>query len=131
MKCSTQVALGWALLFLLAGCDRELHVLACGKTIDYWIEKCRDADPKVRREAVAKLGNFGGAEPSVVPTLISALNDSSALVRREAVVEILKASPPLSEVRDPLEHVRANDRDPAVRDYAAAVLRKLEQAAGR
>jgi HEAT repeat protein len=119
------------LLFSLAGCNREQAVLAGGKSVEYWIGQCHDADPAVRREAVARLGNVGGADPAAPTALIAALKDSSAAVRREAIVGILKARPALSEVRKPLAALQANDRDLAVRRYAAVALQRLGQESER
>ena len=67
---------------LAAGCNRAQPTLAGGKPVTHWTTAIRDPDPKVRKEAAAKLGNVGPADPSALPALMGALKDPAAMVRR-------------------------------------------------
>ena len=50
------------------------------------VEDLKNPDPKVRAKAARQIGETG--DPSTVPALISALNDSSAKVRQQVVVAL-------------------------------------------
>jgi HEAT repeats len=131
MNGATQIIAIMLVTFSLAGCHKEKPLLAGGKSVAHWIERSCDPSDKVRKEAVAKLGNVGHADPAVLPSLIAALKDKSPAVRREAIVGIVKYGPEANDVRESLMVVQTNDPDPAVRDFAARAMQKLDQAAGR
>lgn len=119
-------------LVAFGGCYSEKQpLLAGGKPVDHWIERSRDPSDRVRKEAVAKLGNVGNADPAVLPALIAAVKDKDSAVRREAIVGILKYGPEASDARESLTIVQTNDSDPAVRAFAARAVQKLNQASSR
>src|SRR5437660_8597859 len=109
MNGATQIIAIMLVTFSLAGCHKEQPLLAGGKSVAHWIERSRDPSDKVRKEAVAKLGNVGNADPAVLPALIAALKDQNSGVRRVAIVGILKYGPEASDARDQLTVVQTND----------------------
>jgi hypothetical protein len=129
---AAQIVTAMLVILSLAGCHKEEQpVLAGGKSVGHWIERSRDPSDKVRKEAVAKLGNVGHADPAILPALIAALKDKTAAVRREAIVGIWKYGPETSDAREPLRIVQTYDPDPAIRDFATKAMQKLEPASGR
>jgi len=84
-----------------------------------------DPDYKIRREAVAKLGNFGATDPGVVPALIGCLHDVDARVRGEAVLALAKIGPDAKRAIGDLDAMARQDRDAKVREYAARALERL------
>ena len=110
---------------LISGCGKPRQVLSGGKPSSYWVAGAASPDKKLRKTAVAKLGNVGGADPAVVPTLVAALHDSDAAVRGEAVLALLKAGPDAKRASGDLQSLAQHDRDAKVRQYAARALDKL------
>jgi HEAT repeat protein len=119
--------------FLLAlsavGCSEARPTMAGGKPVNHWAAAIRDPDPKVRREAAAKLGNVGGADPLALPALVAALKDPDAAVRRAVIVALAKHGPAAREAVPALEELRQRDRDSQVRQYAGRALEKLKDEA--
>jgi vesicle coat complex subunit len=109
------------------GCAREERgpVLAGGREVKSWVAEVHHPDPRVRRQAVLKLGNVGDADPAAAEALAAALNDTDALVRRDAVMAVVKLSSPGPLITMQLKSMSASDRDPKVRDVAKRALVKL------
>jgi HEAT repeat protein len=124
-----KVLIGAAALLagLALGCGEARPTLAGGKPVSHWTGAIRDPNPKVRREAAAKLGNVGPADPAALPALTGALKDPDAGVRREAIVALVKCGPAAREAVPALEELRQHDRDPQVRSYAGRALEALKQ----
>ena len=108
------------------GCGKARPILAGGKPVSHWTAALRDTNPKVRKEAAAKLGNVGPADPSALTALSGALHDPDAAVRREVIVALVKCGPAAREAVPALEEMRRRDRDPQVRDYAGRALDALK-----
>jgi HEAT repeat protein len=108
-----------------AGCGSAPPTLAGGKPVSHWVQAIRDKDPKVRKEAAAKLGNVGPADPTALPALTAALKDPDAGVRREVIVALVKCGPAAREAVPALTELRQRDPDPQVRAYAARALETL------
>ncbi len=106
--------------FYSPGCNSEERgpVLAGGREIKSWITEIHDANPKVRRQAVLKLGNVGDAEPAVADVLAEALHDSDSIVRRDAVLAVAKLKRPGEAIKAQLESMSKDDKDAKVREVA-------------
>jgi HEAT repeat protein len=119
---------GLIALAATVGCGGEERgpILAGGREVKSWIADLRDRKPQVRRQAVLKLGNVGNADPAAVRALTEALNDSDALVRREAILAVAKLREPSAAILGRLKVLSENDRDAAVRDYARKALKRFE-----
>jgi HEAT repeat protein len=92
-----------------------------------WVAALRDPKPRVRREAVLKLGNVGDADPTAAEGLALALRDSDVLVRRDAVHAVVKLKQPNEDMVARLREMNGSDPDPTVRDFAKRALAKLGQ----
>ena len=125
---------GWILIAVgctfLTGCEKSQPPLAGGKPISHWIQALSDSNPKVRKEAVFKLGNAGESDAAVIPAIFKSLKDRDARVRCEAILALLKANPDSKEATDSLAELQLHDRDPKVREYACSGLKKLQKASG-
>lgn len=120
----------FTLAFLCAfqiGCARTEQPLAGGKSVASWVEALGDPDPKVRKQAVLKLGNAGPTDPSVLPALLGALKDREANIRCAAVLALLKCGPEGKEGIPALMELSQNDSDAKVRSHAVKALEKLQQ----
>jgi len=90
------------------------------------IERAKDSDPDVRRNAVKVLGRIGKYKPEpLVPTLIECLQDTDPIVRRRATTSLNdlgdKARPAIPAL------LRAtNDPDRYVRSLAKSALKKID-----
>jgi hypothetical protein len=115
-------------LFVAAGCgpgcggEERGPMLAGGREVKSWVAAISDPNPKVRRQAVLKLGNVGDADPTVAEALTQALGDSDALVRHDAVLAVVKLRKPGSAIKDRLETMSRGDKDGRVRDVATKAL---------
>jgi HEAT repeat protein len=114
------------LVALAVGCGKEPPTLAGGKPVSHWVQALQDPDARVRKQATAKLGNVGTADPAALPALTGALQDRSPEVRREAILAVLKCGPAAREVMPVLTELRQRDPDPRVRSFAARALEKLQ-----
>jgi HEAT repeats len=79
-----------------------------------------DPDKNVRVTALSCLGNFG---PPAVPALRAALRDPDAQVRLWSATALARIGPP---ARDAVPELRRLLADPAVRDYAAEALSRID-----
>jgi HEAT repeat protein len=106
------------------GCQRDERgpTLAGGHEVSHWVTALRDPNPKVRREAVLKLGNVGDADPSVPEALAQALEDSDSQVRYDAVRAVVKLSKPGAAIKAKLETMSQNDKDARIRDVSTKAL---------
>src|SRR5689334_10868552 len=82
--------IGAGLALMVTGCGHAPPTLAGGKPVSYWVEELKNPDPKLRKTAVAKLGNVGSTDPAAFPAVCEALKDSDAAVRREAILALVK-----------------------------------------
>jgi HEAT repeat protein len=121
------VLIGGAVLLAVAaaGCGGARPTMAGGKPVSHWTEALRDPNARVRKEAAARLGNVGPADPSALPALTGALRDADAAVRREAILALVKCGPAAREAVPALEELRQRDRDPQVRAHAGRALEAL------
>jgi HEAT repeat protein len=110
----------------LIGCGQPKTILAGGKPVSHWVKAIQDPDPKVRKTAVAKLGNVGTADSSALPAILGALKDPDPAVRREAILALLKCGPAANEAIPTLLEMQRIDRNAQVRSYAAQALAKLQ-----
>lgn len=117
----------FALAILLSGCaGKEAPTLSGGKPVSYWVEACRNPDPKMRKKAVFKLGNVGASDAAVLPTLIGTLKDADAGVRCDAILALLKCGADAKDAIPALTDVQRQDRNTTVRAYAAKALEILQ-----
>jgi HEAT repeat protein len=112
------------LTVLLTGCDHTPATLAHGKPVSYWVQALHDSDVRVRKMAVASLGNVGPADPAAIPALMQAVNDRNAKVRGEAILALLKLGPAAKDAIPVLTQAQ-KDRDPQVRGYATKALERI------
>lgn len=117
---------GGILVYLLIGCGQPKAMLAGGKPVSHWLKASQDPDPKVRKTAVAKLGNVGTADPAALPAVIGALKDPHDAVRREAILAVLKYGSAAREAVPQLIEMQRHDRNAQVRSYATQTLEKLQ-----
>jgi HEAT repeat protein len=112
---------------MMSGCRRDEHgpLLAGGREVSSWVAALDDPKPLVRRQAVLKLGNVGDADPAAAAALASALRDSDAMVRRDAVHAVVKLKRPAEETLARLREMNRSDPDLTVRDFAGKALAKL------
>jgi HEAT repeat protein len=125
MDSSLRMALILLGLLALAGCNNHQPPLAGGKPIAHWIQEAHDRNDNLRREAIAKLGNAGDADSSVLPALMAALKDKNPKVRCEAILAILKYGPDGAAAVETMVAMQSHDPDPRVREYAGKAARKL------
>jgi HEAT repeat protein len=114
-----------SLILCFAGCTKPKTILAGGKPVSYWLHAVRDPDPRLRKQAVFKLGNVGPSEAQALPAVTAALKDPDASVRREAIHALVKFGPEAKSARPILAELRQKDRDAQVRKYAGMALEKL------
>jgi hypothetical protein len=91
----------------------------------YWVDQLHHSRPQLRRQAVLKLGNVGDADPAAAEALAVALEDADALVRRDAVLAVVKLTRPGESIIARLKVMVSSDRDALVRDVAQRALRKF------
>jgi hypothetical protein len=106
------------------GCQREERgpMLSGGREVKSWVAALRDPKPKVRRQAVLKLGNVGDADPSVAHALAEALHDADPQVRHDAVLAVVKLRRPGEAIKAQLETMSQGDKDSRVRDVSQRAL---------
>lgn len=106
---------------VVAGCggrEPQGPVLAGGREVRAWVKDLHDPSPRVRRQAVMKLGNVGDADSSVAGGLLEALGDSDVLVRRDAILAAAKLRTPTPALREKLDTMSRTDKDPRAREMA-------------
>jgi hypothetical protein len=118
-----------SVLLVCGGCGGEPRgaVLSGGREVSAWVKDLGDRSAKVRRVAVIKLGNVGDGDPVVVESLMKALDDSDAVVRRDAIMGIVKFKNPTAELRDKLEAVSKMDKDATIREHAAQAVARITE----
>jgi HEAT repeat protein len=123
------LGMGLAVLLIVAacGCGTSEPTLAGGKPVSYWVEQLQHSDAAKRKLAVQKLGNVGSTQPAVVPGLLGALKDRDAIVRREAILALLKCGPAAQDAVPAITDLRDHDRDATVRSHAAKALEALQK----
>ncbi len=114
-------------LFSAAGCSssEQTPMLAGGREVNSWLVALHDPQPKVRRQAVLKLGNVGDADPAAAEGLADALRDTDALIRSDAVLAIAKLTKPSETILAQLRVMSGSDRDARVRDYAQKAIKRF------
>lgn len=110
---------------MLTGCGEQKPTTIHGKSVSHWVEALQDHDTKVRKKAVAALGNVGAADPAAIPALIGALKDNDAGVRAAATLALLKIGPAAQDATDALAEAQ-KDKDQKVRDLAAKALQRIQ-----
>ncbi len=108
----------------MPGCGNEERgpILSGGREMTSWVADMHNPSPRVRRQAVLKLGNTGDSSPAVVEVLVAALQDSDALVRRDAIRAVVKLKQPDPIVKERLEAISRGDKDSLARDLAGKAL---------
>ena len=130
MRLTTTTAIALALVATitnLSGCGREEGgpILSGGREVKSWITDLRNPKPQVRRQAVLKLGNAGDSDPATAEGLAEALQDSDALVRRDAIRAVAKLKQPGALIKERLETMSQIDKDSLARDLASKALARL------
>ena len=122
------LVLSLLLLSLIAGCSRQPeHVLAGGKSVEERLAALKNNDPKVRKEAVEKLGNVGPGDAHVVPALQEALADKDARVRTASILALVKCGAAAAPAVPALTELQTKDADRKVRDYAKEALIAIQR----
>jgi HEAT repeat protein len=75
----------------LAGCGNGPPTVSSGKPVAYWVQAVKDPDIRLRKKAVAALGNVGPADAAAIPALTAAVADALPEIRREAILALLKS----------------------------------------
>jgi vesicle coat complex subunit len=114
--------IGW---LVLAGCGEKPAPLAGGKPFDHWFEAARQPEPKVRAQAIAKLGNIGAANDQVHSVLLEATGDRDPRVRCQAILALMKFPELAAKSLPIMRELNAHDQDAKVRQYAATAIDKL------
>jgi hypothetical protein len=130
MRLTTTTAIALALVATitnLSGCGREERgpILSGGREVKAWITDLHNPQPQVRRQAVLKLGNAGDSDPATAEGLAEALQDSDALVRRDAIRAVAKLKQPGVSIKERLETMSQIDKDFLARDLASKALARL------
>lgn len=118
------------LLVSSAGCNREVDegpILAGGREVDTWIAALDNPNPGFRRRAVRELGNIGDSDDATADALAKALGDSDPLVRREAVLAVVKLEKPGDAIVASLSTMSRADSDSEIRDVATRALAQLKR----
>jgi HEAT repeat protein len=115
----------FSLASCLFGCAKPKTTLAGDKPVSHWVQAVRDADPRVRKQAVFKLGNVGSSDVEALPAVTAALKDADAAVRREAILALVKFGADAKPAVSILDELRRSDRDAGVRNYAGMALERI------
>ena len=121
-----RIVLAVSLATFVVGCGKKEPMLAGGKPVSHWIEALQSPDARVRKQAAFKLGNVGPADPAALSSLIGALKDRDAVVRREAILALLKCGKEARDAVPALTEIQGRDPDAQTRTYAAKALEKLQ-----
>jgi len=116
-----------ASIITLPGCANEERgpIRSGGRELKSWITDLHNPKPQVRRQAVLKLGNAGDSDPATAEGLAEALQDSDALVRREAIRAVVKLKQPGALIKERLQTMSRLDKDSLARDLASKALARL------
>ncbi|MGP0062331.1 MAG: HEAT repeat domain-containing protein [Isosphaeraceae bacterium] len=111
----------------LSGCGGTERgpILAGGREVKSWVADLHNPKPKVRRQAVLKLGNVGDEDPSVADALADALQDTDPLVRSDAILAVVKLKQPGAAIKERLEIMSKSDQNARARDLAGKALERL------
>ena len=110
------------------GSDSRGPLQAGGREVKAWVAEIHDRNPKVRRQAVLKLGNVGDADPSAAEALAEALHDTDPLVRSDAVLAVAKLKAPDAAIKDQLDTMSRSDKNARARDLAEKALARFSKA---
>jgi HEAT repeat protein len=117
-----------AIAVALCGCRRgDERVLVGGKSIEARLQALRDPNPKIRKEAVEKLGNVGASDAQIVPALRAALQDKDARVRSAAILALVKCGDAAAPTLSALTDLQTKDPDRQVREYAKEAVTALQR----
>jgi HEAT repeat protein len=108
-------------------CEQSQPTFSGGKPIEHWLRAVESRDPKLRREAVRKLGNVGSSDPAAFSAVLQALNDLDPGVRREAIVAVMKFETEAGQAVPALTKLEHEDKDSRVRACARKALESIEQ----
>lgn len=111
-------------LLFLVGCGERRQPLAAGKPLDYWFNAAEQKNPKLRAQAIAKLGNIGPSE-RVCSVLLAAARDQDPHVRCQAILAFVKLPDLAIKSLPIIRELNAHDNDARVRKYAASAIEKL------
>jgi len=116
-----------ASIITLAGCANEERgpIRSGGRELKSWITDLHNPKPQVRRQAVLKLGNAGDSDPATAEGLAEALQDSDALVRRDAIRAVAKLKQPGAFIKERVQTMSRLDKDSLARDLASKALARL------
>src|SRR6476646_4658390 len=96
---------------VLAACGEKPAPLAGGKPFEHWFEAARQPDPKVRVQAIAKLGNTGAANDRVHSVLLEATGDRYPRVRCQAILALMKFPQLAAKSLPIMRELNVNDQD--------------------
>src|SRR5262249_8547090 len=117
----TALAIGLA----ACGCSPTKPTQAGGKPVSHWVQELKNPDAKVRRHAIAKLGNVGPKDASALPAVRDSLADADAGVRAEAIQAVMKFGAAAKEAESQLVALEKSDPSAQVRQYAGKALARL------
>ncbi|SRR5260370_743035 len=118
------------LAVLLAGCSQTAPPLSGGKPVDHWVKAMHEPDAGLRKTAVCKLGNAGAPDAEAWTAVCGALRDRDTVVRREAILAIMKCGPRAQEAIPVLGELERQDPDARVRLDAGKAAKKLRSEKG-
>lgn len=95
-----------------------------GRLLSYYVANLKSTSDTNRVEWIRALGYFGADGVSAVPELITALSDSSPVVRSAAAGSLAQIGPPAAAAVPALTKA-LSDSSPHVRDLAAIALRGM------
>lgn len=107
------------------GCGKSPPPVSGGKTTEQWVNALHNEDPKVRLEAVKKLGNIGSKHDAALNAVYEALTDDMPLVRQEAVYAVVRNWPTSRDALPILEAMKTQDEDPKIRKIAEEAHKNL------
>jgi HEAT repeat protein len=114
------------LALILSGCAKKPPMQSGGRTAAYWAEALHEDDVEQRLKAAKKLGPLVLIDPAALPALLGALKDDEPEVRAAAARSLgTYTRPKAAEVLPALREVQERDKDPEVRESAAAAIANL------
>jgi HEAT repeat protein len=117
----------FSLVVVSSGCGTSPPAVSGGKPVEHWLTAIRDSDPKVRVEAVRKLGNIGRKDSAALPAAFGALTDPDPAVRKEAIYAVVRNRNSSGPALPILARMRTEDTDPAIRQLAGESYGNLTQ----
>ena len=115
-------------LILLSGCDSKQPAMQSvhGKSEEFWKRELKRAEAKNRITAIKALQTVGGADPSAILAISSALSDKDAKVRDAAALALLNIGPAATGAVDDLTKSKG-DKDATVRKHADEALKHIRE----